>query len=114
VDDYRLDTPKLLLALEQGTDLDALRSFLARHNSQSLPPEVNHWLEQVYAASQAFSVDVSMLRIRAASHELVQLVLADAELGKFCKTLGDRDLVIPSSRETRFRNRLRELGFGVR
>jgi hypothetical protein len=113
-DAYRLDVQKLLLAVEQGADLESLRDFLARHCVEPLPPEVSSWLDQVYSASRAFSVETPMLRIRAASDDLVQFVLADPELGKFCQPLGKRGLVIPASRETRFRNRLRELGYGVR
>jgi len=111
---YRLDSQKVLLALEEGADPGALRDFLVRHSSQPLPPEVSSWLDQIESASRAFSVDAPMLRIRVASNDLVQLVLADAELGKFCQPLGNRALIIPANRENRFRLRLRELGYGVR
>ncbi len=74
---YRLDAQKILLALEKGADLEALRDFLARNSADPVPPEVSSWLDQIHSASQAFSVDVPMLRIHAASEELVQLVLAD-------------------------------------
>lgn len=111
---YRLDSQKLLLALEQGIDLEALRDFLARNSAEPVPPEVSSWLDQAHSASRAFTVAAPMLRIRAAGDDLVQLVLADPELGKFCQPLGNRGLVIPANRETRFRLRLRELGYGVR
>jgi hypothetical protein len=111
---YRLDAQKLLLALEQGIDLESWRDLLARNGAGPLPAEVNRWLNEVHSASGAFTVDLQMVRVRAASAELVQLVLADAELGKFCQALGNRTLVIPASRQARFRARLRELGYGVR
>lgn len=110
---YRLDVQKVLLALEQGSDLEALREFLTRQSGRPLPPEVERRLDEMASAARAFSMEGPMLRIRAAHAELVQLVLADAELGKFCQALGSRDLVIPAGRETRFRNRLRELGYGL-
>lgn len=110
---YRLDAQKLLLALEQGSDAGALADFLVRH-SGALPPEVSAWLQQVAQDARAFSVGGQMLRIRAARDDLVQLVLADAELGKFSQQLGARTLVIPAAREARFRARLRELGYGLR
>ncbi|MCC6166763.1 MAG: hypothetical protein IT329_05995 [Caldilineaceae bacterium] len=110
---YRLDVQKVLLALEQGSDLEALRGFLARQNGQPLPSEVERRLDEMADAARAFSIEGPMLRIRAAHADLVSVVLADPELGKFCQALGSRDLVIPTSRETRFRNRLRALGYGL-
>jgi hypothetical protein len=112
--DYRLDQQKVLLALEQGAELEAFSKFLARHNQGPLPPEIEAWLEQVYEASRAFSVKSEALLIRAAHAELMQQALADAELGKFCTMLDERTLVIPANRKNRFRDRLRELGYGLR
>lgn len=112
-DAYRLDAQKVLPALEQGADLEALREFLVRQSGRPLPPDVDSLLDQIAYASRAFSVEGRMLRIRAADADLVPIVLADPELGKFCQALGGRDLVIPAGRETRLRNRLRELGYGL-
>lgn len=111
---FRLDTERLLLTLEQGADLEATRDFLARNSGGALPVEVKRWLDEMRDASEAFTVDKPMLRIRAASEELVQMVLADAELGKFSQALGNRALLIPASRQSRFRSRLRQLGYGLR
>ena len=110
---YRLDEQKILLALEQGADFAALCHFLARHNQGSLPKEIDAWLAKIDRNSRAFSIKTEALLIQADSGELVQKVLADPDLRKFSRTLDDGTLVIPSSRKTRFRNRLRELGYGV-
>ncbi len=111
---YRLDQQKLLLALEQGSDLDGVREFLLRNSGDSMPLAVARWLDEVKEASRAFTRAGAMLSVRAASPELVQLVLADAELSKFCTALGNRTVVLPANREARLRSRLRELGYGLR
>jgi len=114
---YRLDAHKLLLALEQGGASkggEGPADFLVRHSAAPLPADVSAWLDEIARAAKAFRVAGPLLRIRAASEELVQLVLADPELGTFCQPLGARDLVIPASRRASFHARLRELGYGLR
>lgn len=111
---YRLDQQKILLALEEGTDLDGVREFLVRNSGDAMPPAVDRWLDEVKAAGSAFTLAGSMVSVRAASQELVQLVLADAELSKFCTALSNRTVVLPTNRLGRLRSRLRELGSGVR
>ena len=111
---YRLDAQKLLEVLDEGADYGAMRDFLTRHHHGSLPAEIDTWLDQTYVNSQAFSIKSQALLIRVASVELVEQVLADGELGKFCNALDTRTLVIPTNRESRFRSRLHELGYGMR
>ena len=111
---YRLDDQKILAALDEGMDVETMRDFLTRRNRGPLPAEVDEWIARLDANSRAFSIKSNPLLIRAGSVDLAQAVLADAALGKYTKALDDRTLVIPASYETRFRNRLRELGYGVR
>jgi hypothetical protein len=111
---YRLDQEKLLPALEQGLDIKVLIDFLHRHNQGTLPPEIDEWLQSIYQASRAFSIKSKALIIRASGKEVAEKVLADPELSRICTLLDGTTLVISASHESRFRNRLRQLGYGVR
>ncbi len=110
---YHLDTQLLLTALEEGNDFIALTNFLAECNAGPLPSEVNAWLEQVKTNSRAFTRGAQAVYIKAHSAELVQQILADPTLGKFCHAIDPKTLVVTANREKTLRNRLKEWGYGV-
>lgn len=108
---YRLDTQQFLTALEEGADFDHLAGFLRQRHRGPLPGEVSAWLEKVQQNSQAFKKGEPALFIKAQSAELVDMVLADPVLQKFCHLIGQHTFVIPARREKAFRARLKELEY---
>lgn len=110
---YRLSVPKLLAVLESSTDLEIQRSFLRQNNQGNLPVEVIALLEKIEADSKALRIATKSLTIQVRSAELAQQVLADPKAGKIARQLDDKTLIIPASRESAFRNALREMGYGL-
>lgn len=111
---YRLNTELLLTALEEGGKFEELTSFLAEGNRGPLPQEVTAWLDQVERNSKAFRVGAQALYIKTGAAELTQLVLDDEVLGAFCHRLDSKTVVLAANREKTLRNRLKELGYGVK
>lgn len=110
-DSYRLDTQRILTSLEEGQDLTYLAEFLSQRSSGPLPPPVLSWLERINQNSQAFSRGDLALFIKTKSPELLDLALADPVLGKICRAMDKKTLVIPASKEKAVRVRLKELEF---
>ena len=110
---YQLDIQLLLTALEEGADFAALTAFLTERNDGPLPPAVAAWLEQVHTNSNAFARGAQAVFVKARSAELVQQVLADPSIGKFCHAIDAKTLVVTANREKTLRNRLKELGYGM-
>lgn len=110
---YQLSVSKLLAVLESSADLEIQRSFLQQYNRGPLPAEVVALLDKIEADSKALRIASKSLTIQVRSAELATQVLADPKAGKIARQLDDRTLIIPASRETAFRNALREMGFGL-
>jgi len=112
-DRYRLSVPKLLTVLESNADLEIQRSFLGQNNRGALPVEVIGLLDKIEADSKALRITTKSLTIQVRSAELAQQVLADPRAGKIARQLDDKTLIIPASRESAFRNAVREMGYGL-
>jgi len=110
---YRLSVAKLLGVLESSADLEIQRNFLRQNNRGELPVEVIALLDKIEADSKALRITTKSLTIQVRSAELVRQVLADPKAGKIARQLDDKTLIIPASRETAFRNALREMGYGL-
>ena len=110
---FRLSVSKLLGILESSADLEIQRSFLQQYNRGPLPAEVIALLDKIETDSKALRIAAKSLTIQVRSAELAAQVLADPKAGKIARQLDDKTLIIPASRETAFRNALREMGFGL-
>jgi hypothetical protein len=108
---YQLDLQQLLTALEEGADLSHLSDFLRANHAGPLPEAVIAWLAEIEAHSQAFKLSGPALLIRSQSAELANLAVADPILGKLCKAVDARTLVIPANKEKQFRARLKALSY---
>ena len=108
---YRLDSQRLLTSLEEGQELAHLADFLSQRNTGPLPPPVLAWLERINQNSQAFNRGEPALFIKANSAELLELALSDPVLGKICRAIDKKTLVIPANKEKAVRARLKELEY---
>jgi hypothetical protein len=84
---------------------------LSSKHTGPLPAEVLSWLEQIKDNSRGFSVSDQALIIKAQTPELVELIMADRVLQKFCYRLDKKTLVVPANKEKVFRTRLKELEY---
>jgi hypothetical protein len=108
---YRLDTQQFLSALEAGQDWQELHDFLTGRHQGPLPEEVVNWLARLQQNSQAFKSGGQALLIKVNDPALIELVLADPQLQKFCSQIDRRTLVVPANREKAFRSRLKALEY---
>ncbi len=110
---YRLDSQTLLSTLETGTDLNQLADFLQKRHAGPLPAEAQAWLERIRHNAEAFKNSGPAMFIKAQSAELLELVLADPVLQKFCYVVNQKTLVIPANKEKALRARLKELEYVI-
>jgi hypothetical protein len=108
---YRLDTGRVLDEIECGEDLRYVADFLERHHRGPLPEHVSHWLQELAANRGAFERKHDAMLVQVRSRELLKMVLQDPTLKKSARVLEGRTLIVPSSKERSFRNRLKELGY---
>jgi hypothetical protein len=111
---YQLDTQQLLAALEAGAAFEHLAEFIHQRHQGPLPAAASTWLEQVKQNSQAFKRGEPALFIKAESADLVELVLADPVLQKFCHLIDQKTFIIPTRKEKAFQARLKELAYVLR
>ena len=97
--------------IERGEELRYVADFLERHHRGPLPEQVSHLLQELEANRGAFKRQNSALLVRVRSRELLKTVLEDPTLKRSADVLEGRILVVPSSKEAPFRNRLKELGY---
>lgn len=108
---YRLETQKLLSYIESGGDWEQVLDFLHSRHHGPLPVEIELWLDQLRRNSQVFQKGAAALFIKVDSPELLEMALADPVLGKFCKQVGPKNLVVPASKQKALRERLKMLEY---
>ena len=108
---YQLDTVKLLTAVEGGQQLDHLASFLQANHQGTLPTQVSAWLSQLQQNQGAFQEKETAVLVNLTQPHLMALVQQDKSLSKLAQPLDDNTLLVPSSKVTRFRQRLKVLGY---
>lgn len=108
---YRLDTQKLLDYIESGGEWPQVIDFLHSRHHGPLPVEVELWLDQLRRNSQIFHKGADALFIKVDDAQLLDMALADPVLGKFCKQVGSKNLVIPASKQKALRERLKALEY---
>ena len=108
---YRVDSGRVLDEVERGEDLRYVADFLERHHRGRLPEQVSRWLQELAANRGAFKKKGGALLVQVRSRELFESVVEDPILKRSARVLEGRTLLVPSSKEGSFRNRLKELGY---
>ncbi|MCA9996022.1 MAG: hypothetical protein KDE56_09770 [Anaerolineales bacterium] len=108
---YRLDVVKLLTAVEQGQNLDYLTDFLSSNAQGQLPASVAQWLAQLGQNVGAAKVGETAVLIQIKDPTLRDLLQQDSQLAKLCEPHNSKTVLVLSKRLTRFRSRLKELGY---
>jgi hypothetical protein len=111
---YQLDTVKVLTAVEGGQSLEQISAFLKTNHPGDLPSSVADWLAMFQRNQGAFREDGGAVLIHLKQPGLKELVTNDTSLSKICRILDNKTILIRQSQMTRFRNRLKELGYLLR
>ncbi|PYS48418.1 MAG: hypothetical protein DMG13_25590 [Acidobacteria bacterium] len=110
---WRLDTAKLLGAIEEGRPVVEIREFLAARSGAEIPDTVRRWLDDVEERSLKLQDRGPARLIECAEPALAALLANDSRIRKYCMGAGDRHLVVPASSESAFKRAVKEAGYLV-
>ncbi|MCP5101436.1 MAG: hypothetical protein GY943_38310 [Chloroflexi bacterium] len=108
---YQLDELKMLTAVEGGQQLDQLITFLQANHQGKLLASITSWLSQLQKNQGAFKNVGTATLIQLNQRGLATLVKQDKTLAKLCQKADSKTVLVQSSHLTRFRKRLKELGY---
>ncbi|UCC52742.1 MAG: hypothetical protein JSV68_02005, partial [Anaerolineaceae bacterium] len=108
---YQLNEVKLLTAVESGQQLDQLLAFLHANYQGEMPATVSDWLSRMQRNQEAFKEVGTAVLVQLNHPGLLELTQQDKTLAKTCRMVDDTTILIPSSKLTRFRRRIKELGY---
>ncbi len=111
---YQLQREKILTALETGLTLEAINDFLTSKSAHPLPQTVRVFLDDIQRNSRALKESGSAVLFQTTDAALAQLIVNDSALRKICFIANETTLIVPAEKETTFRRRVKQLGFGVR
>ncbi|HXB69367.1 MAG TPA: helicase-associated domain-containing protein [Candidatus Acidoferrales bacterium] len=108
---WRLETGKLLAAIEEGRQVEEIRAFLAARSGAALPDTATHLLDDVAdRITQVYDRGLARL-VECADPALAGLIANDPRTRKHCMRAGERHLVVTASSEAAFRRALRDAGY---
>ena len=107
---WQLDPLRILAAVEGGRPISELESFLQARGGP-LPDAVQSFLADLTGRAAQLSDGGSARLIECADAALADELAGSKRLGKLCRRVGDRHLVVPAASEAAFRKALRELGY---
>ena len=113
-DTWRFDTERIVVALEEGGDVDAFRAFLAERDEQPLPETVEGFLDRLSKSAGALKMRGEAFLIECADADTAAALVADSRVAKTCLRAGERHLVVRAKSERAFRNAARSMGYGLR
>ncbi|GAX62635.1 hypothetical protein SCALIN_C36_0024 [Candidatus Scalindua japonica] len=110
---WKLDPDKILIAYEKGKSIEEIKEFLLSKNDQDLPDTVLSFFEDMIRRNNLFS-DEGPARLIKVSDPVAALTFAnDSRLKNLCISAEGGYIVVPSSKETAFRKKLRKMGYGI-
>ncbi|MCW7554541.1 hypothetical protein NX722_18315 [Endozoicomonas gorgoniicola] len=112
--DWKLSRKKIMEATQVGGSVAELKAFLTDRESQPfLPEDCEGLLKQAEANREGVKLQGEALIMSCKSKEIVDLIMNDKVLSKWCQRLGKLQIVIPQNKEKAFRDSLNEMGVGV-
>jgi len=94
--------------------LEAINDFLVSKSAHPLPQTVRVFLDDIQRNSRALKETGSAVLFQTTDAALAQLIVNDSALRKICFIANETTLVVPAEKETAFRRRVKQLGFGIR
>ena len=110
---WRLDTGKLLAAIEEGRPVAEIREFLAERSGAEVPDTVARLLDDAAERSVKLQDRGVARLIECEDAALSALLGNDSRIRKYCMRAGDRHLAVPASSETAFKRAVKEAGYLV-
>ena len=110
---WRLDRTKMVLAIEDGRDLEELRDFIAERDDQELPEPVEGLLRQTARAARALLPRGSATLFQCADAEVFARLTQDRKVGRLCLPAGERHLVVREKSIDAFRKAVHGMGYGM-
>ena len=110
---WRLSSPKLLKALEDGIREDAPRKFLEARSSGPVPQTVGAFLDDALKRASRLRDAGTARLVRCADAATAALISNDSRLKNLCLPAGTDHVVVFGGKEDAFRRIVRELGYGV-
>jgi hypothetical protein len=110
---WRMNRARLLLAIEQGHDPQALVDFLCKRDDQPLPEQVEALIKECATRGRALKPVGQALLIACDSAATAETVANHPLTASLCQRAGDRHLVLLPKHEEAFRAALRSLGYGM-
>jgi hypothetical protein len=108
---YRLDTEKLLTAVESGLTFTQLADFLQANHRGDLPPPVSNWLARLKGNMGLFREGETAVFIHLDKPELKELIEQDKVLSRLCQPLAETAVLVLTKNLNKFRQRLKALGY---
>ncbi len=110
---WKLSRKKIMEALQVGGSTDDLKRFLlAREDQPFLPEDCENLLKQADANRDGVKPQGEALIMTCKNLEIAELIVNDKVLSKWCQRLSKLQIVIPKSKEKKFRDSLNTMGIG--
>ncbi len=110
---WNLSRKKIMEALQVGGSVDELQTFLQdREDQPFLPEDCESILKQTKANLDGVKVQSEALVISCKNQEIVELIINDKVLSKWCQRLGKLQIVVPKNKEKQLRENLNAMGIG--
>ncbi len=110
---WRLDSRRILNALEQRRTLGELRAFLEAREDQGLPDTVEGFLARLEKRAAALRMAGLFLLIDCADEELASQLATHKDVQALCQPAGPRRLAVKPEHEERFRRTVQGLGYAL-
>lgn len=111
--DWKLSRKKIMEALQVGGSIDELKDFLlTREDQPFLPEDCESLLKQAEVNRDGVKPRGEALIMTCKNQEIAELIANDKALSKWCQRLGKLEIVIPKSKEKKFRDSLNAMGIG--
>ena len=110
---WRLDRQTATASMERGYDIAQLATFLAKHDSQPLPEQVDSFLHTCNKQGRSMRVVGPSLLIECVDAATADLIANHKMSSSMCLRAGSRHLVVQQAHETAFRKAVRQIGYGI-
>lgn len=108
---WRLESSKLLSAIENGHSIDEIREFLIARSKNEIPATVLRLLTDVEERSRKIKNRGEARLLECADAPLAALIANDPRTRKFCLRAGESFVVVPLKSEASFKRALRDMGY---
>lgn len=111
---YRIDSRKVIEAIEGGLKSEELQAFLEKRSGQELPQDLKELLERLDSRCHVLARRADAVLYSVKNYELIRELLQDETLRGLCVLAEDHQLLVTQNRLPAFKRRLHELDAGLK